>query len=161
MQCLKSGGIIAFSVVGTRPAMFSFSFNTTQLGNATMKKILLLLSSLLGSSALFAESVPAVSPQQAAEMQSQQKAIIIDVRENDEWNTGHIAGAIHIPLGDIQNRIIELAKYQNQPVITQCRSGARSAKAADILSKAGFNNVHNMDGGLNAWQKADLQIQQN
>ncbi len=126
-----------------------------------MKKILLLLSSLLGSTALFAESVPAVSVQQAAQMQAQQKAIILDVRENDEWNAGHIAGAIHIPLGEISTRVGELVKYQNQPVITQCRSGARSAKAADILAKSGFTNVHNMDGGLNAWQKADLHIQQN
>lgn len=159
MQCSKGGGIIALSVVGTRPAMFSFKI--TLLGNRKMRKILLLLSSLLGSSALFAESMPSVSPQQAAEMQVQQKAIIIDVRENDEWNTGHIAGAIHIPLGEIQTRIFELAKYQNQPVITQCRSGSRSAKAADILKLAGFTNVHNMDGGLNAWKKADLTIQQN
>ena len=122
-----------------------------------MKKIILLLASLLSSSALFAESVPAVSPQQAAQMQSEKNAVIIDVRENDEWNAGHIAGAIHIPLGEISNRVGELAKYQNQPVIMQCRSGARSAKAADILTKAGFMNVHNMEGGLNAWQKADLK----
>ena len=126
-----------------------------------MKKILLLLGSLLGSSALFAESLPSVSPQQAAEMQTQQKAVIVDVRENDEWNAGHIAGAIHIPLGEIQNRVAELTQYQSQPIITQCRSGARSAKAANILKVAGFTNVHNMDGGLNAWQKADLTIQQN
>jgi len=126
-----------------------------------MKKILLLLCSLLGSSALFAESLPSVSPQQAAEMQTQQKAVIVDVRENDEWNAGHIAGAIHIPLGEIQNRVAELTQYQSQPIITQCRSGARSAKAANILKVAGFTNVHNMDGGLNAWQKADLTIQQN
>ncbi len=122
-----------------------------------MKKILLLLASLLGNSALFAESVPAVSPQQAAQMQSEKNAVIVDVRENDEWNAGHIAGAIHIPLGDISSRITELTKYQNQPVITQCRSGARSAKAADMLIKAGFNNVHNMEGGITAWQKADLK----
>jgi rhodanese-related sulfurtransferase len=101
--------------------------------------------------------VPAVSPQQAAQMQSEQNAVIIDVRENDEWNAGHIDNAIHIPLNDIQNRLKELAKYQNQPVITQCRSGARSARAADILAKSGFTNVHNMDGGLNAWQKANLK----
>lgn len=126
-----------------------------------MKKMLLLLTSLLGSSALFAESVPAISPQQAAQMQSQQKAIIVDVRENDEWNAGHIAGAIHIPLGEIQNRVGELAKYQHSPLIMQCRSGARSAKAANVLKVAGFQNVYNLDGGLNAWQKADLEIQQN
>ncbi len=123
-----------------------------------MKKILLLLGSLLGSSAIFAESVPVISPQQAAQMQSEQKAVIIDVRENDEWNAGHIAGAIHIPLSEIKNRVSELATYQNSPVITQCRSGARSAKAADILKNAGFNDVRNMEGGLNAWQKSNLKI---
>lgn len=126
-----------------------------------MKKILLLLSSLLGSTALFAQTLSSVSPQQAAQMQSQQKAVIVDVRENDEWNAGHIAGAIHIPLSEIPNRVDELAKYQNSQLIMQCRSGARSTKAVDILTKAGFSNVHNLDGGLNAWQKANLQIQQN
>ncbi|MEI6745524.1 MAG: rhodanese-like domain-containing protein [Methylococcaceae bacterium] len=124
-----------------------------------MKKIIILLASLFGISSVLAD-VPAVSPQQAAQMQSEQNAVIIDVRENDEWNAGHIDNAIHIPLNDIQNRLRELAKYQNQPVITQCRSGARSAKAADILAKSGFTNVHNMDGGLNAWQKADLKTTQ-
>ena len=121
-----------------------------------MKKIIILLASLFGISSVLAD-VPAVSPQQAAQMQSEQNAVIIDVRENDEWNAGHIDNAIHIPLNDIQNRLKELAKYQNQPVITQCRSGARSARAADILAKSGFTNVHNMDGGLNAWQKANLK----
>ncbi len=90
-------------------------------------------------------------------MQSEKKAVIIDVREKDEWNAAHIEGAIHIPLNEISNRVSELVKYQNQPVIMQCRSGARSAKAADILAKSGFTNVHNMDGGLNAWQKANLK----
>ena len=124
-----------------------------------MKKIIILLASLFGISSVLAD-VPAVSPQQAAQMQSEQNAVIIDVRENDEWNAGHIDNAIHIPLNDIQNRLKELAKYQNQPVITQCRSGTRSAKAADILAKSGFINVHNMDGGLNAWQKANLKTSQ-
>ncbi|MCX7074268.1 MAG: rhodanese-like domain-containing protein [Methylococcales bacterium] len=121
-----------------------------------MKKIIVLLASLLGMSSAFAD-VPAVSPQQAAQMQSEKKAVIIDVREKDEWNAAHIEGAIHIPLNEISNRVSELVKYQNQPVIMQCRSGARSAKAADILAKSGFTNVHNMDGGLNAWQKANLK----
>ena len=121
-----------------------------------MKKIIILLASLFGISSVLAD-VPAVSPQQAAQMQSEQNAVIIDVRENDEWNAGHIDNAIHIPLNDIQNRLKELAKYQNQPVITQCRSGTRSARAADILAKSGFSNVLNMEGGLNAWQKANLK----
>lgn len=125
-----------------------------------MKKIIVLLTSLLGISSAFAD-IPAVSPQQAAQMQAQQKAVIVDVRENDEWNSGHIAGAIHIPLSEIQTHLDQLSKYQNSSLIMQCRSGARSAKAANLLKVAGFNNVYNLDGGLNAWQKANLKIQQN
>lgn len=126
-----------------------------------MKKMLLLLTSLFTSFIAVAENIPAVSPHEALQMQTQKKAVIVDVRENDEWNSGHIAGAIHIPLDEISNHIPELSKYQNSPVIVQCRSGARSAKAADILVKAGFTNVHNLAGGLNAWQKEQLTIQQN
>ena len=126
-----------------------------------MKKIMLLLTSLFASSMALAENIPAISPQEALQMQTQNQAVIIDVRENDEWNAGHIAGAIHVPLSEITNHIPELSKYQNSPVIMQCKSGARSAKAADILAKAGFSKVHNLAGGLNAWQKANLQIQVN
>jgi rhodanese-related sulfurtransferase len=126
-----------------------------------MKKILFLLTSLLGSSIAMAENIPAVSPHEALQMQTQKQAVIVDVRENDEWNSGHIAGAIHVPLSDLQNHLAELSKYQNSQLIVQCRSGARSAKAADILAKAGFTNVHNLAGGLNAWQKENLTIQQN
>lgn len=126
-----------------------------------MKKMLLLLTSLFASSMAIAENIPSISPHEALQMQTQNQAVIIDVRENDEWNAGHIAGAIHIPLGEISNHLPELSKYQNSPVIMQCRSGARSAKAADILAKAGFTNVHNLAGGLNAWQKEQLTIQQN
>jgi rhodanese-related sulfurtransferase len=125
-----------------------------------MKKLIFLFASLFGSSVAMAD-ISAISPEQAAQMQTRQKAVIVDVRENDEWNAGHIAGAIHIPLGEIQNHLADLSQYQNSPLIMQCRSGVRSAKAADILVKAGFTNVHNMSGGLNAWQKANLQLQVN
>lgn len=125
-----------------------------------MKKLFFLLSSLLGGSIAMAD-VSLISPNQAAQMQAQQKAVIVDVRENDEWKAGHIAGAVHIPLGEIQNHLADLRQYQNSQLIMQCRSGARSAKAANILAKAGFSNVQNMEGGLNAWQKANLQLEVN
>ena len=122
-----------------------------------MNKIILGLLALLGIHSAFAEGVEPISPQQASMMQAEQKAIIVDVRETDEWNAGHIAGAIHIPLGEIQNRVTELTQYQSRPIITQCRSGVRSAKAADLLKMAGFTKVYNLDGGINAWNKAALK----
>lgn len=98
-----------------------------------------------------------ISPQQSAAMLAEQKAIIVDVREDDEWNEQHIAGAIHIPLGQVESRLSELAQYKNSTVIVQCRSGKRSAKAAGILIDAGFSQILNLDGGILAWGGAGLK----
>jgi len=100
-----------------------------------------------------------ISPVQAAAQFSEKKAVIVDVREDQEWQESHIPGAIHIPLGQLQSRLSELSAYKNSPIITQCRSGGRSAKAADQLKTAGFSNVYNMDGGIQAWKKAGLSTQ--
>ena len=90
-------------------------------------------------------------------MFSEQQAIIVDVREDSEWNEGHIAGAIHIPLAQVESRLSELAQYKNSTVITQCRSGKRSAKAAGMLQAAGFNKVLNLTGGIVAWNNDGLK----
>ena len=100
-----------------------------------------------------------VSVQEAAAMSAQQHAIIVDVRENAEWQKQHIPNALHIPLGELDKRLPELAKYKDSAVITQCRSGKRSLQAANILKSAGFSQVYSMEGGLNAWQEAGLPSQ--
>lgn len=96
---------------------------------------------------------------QASKMSSQQQAVIIDVREDEEWRQGHIPNAVHIPLSQLNERMPELDKYKSSAVITQCRSGRRSSKAAQMLKLAGFSQVYNLDGGLVAWQKAGLPSQ--
>ncbi|MBL6987029.1 MAG: rhodanese-like domain-containing protein [Methylobacter sp.] len=97
-----------------------------------------------------------VSPKEASVMQSKNKAVIVDVREDDEWNEHHIHGAIHIPLNQLTDRLAELEPYKNSPVITQCRSGNRSAKAQLALNSAGFSKVYNMNGGIQAWDDQGL-----
>lgn len=97
-----------------------------------------------------------INPKQAAALQAEKKAIIIDVREDKEWNAKHIPGAIHIPLEQLPMRLAELTPYKNSPIITQCQSGRRSAKAYETLKDAGFNQTLNMAGGLNAWDKEGL-----
>ncbi len=106
------------------------------------------------------DTLELISPQEASALSIEKKAIILDVREDNEWNAAHIPGAIHIPLAQINNRLSELQSYKNSAVITQCRSGARSAKALDILKSAGFTQVKNMEGGLIAWNKAGLKTEQ-
>ncbi|MDD5272313.1 MAG: rhodanese-like domain-containing protein [Methylovulum sp.] len=100
-----------------------------------------------------------VSPQEAATMQSAHKAIIVDVREDSEWQEQHIPGALHIPLGQLAGRMGELDKYKHSAIITQCRSGKRSAAAQASLKAAGFSDVYNLEGGIMAWQQQGLSLE--
>jgi len=97
-----------------------------------------------------------ISPKEAAAMNGNKMAVIVDVREDDEWNQHHIPGAIHIPLAQLNERLAELEPYKNSPIITQCHSGKRSAKAHLALLSAGFAKVYDMEGGIQAWDEQDL-----
>jgi len=100
-----------------------------------------------------------VSAEQAVEMLANEQAIIIDVREQSEWDTGHIPDALFIPLGQLKSRIAELDVYKGKPIIMQCRSGVRSARASSIMVDAGFEQVYNLTGGIIAWSNAGLIIE--
>jgi len=94
-----------------------------------------------------------VGPAQAAELQGR-GAVLLDVREDDEWTAGHAPDAVHIPLA----RVGETAsRFAGQEVLTVCRSGARSGRAAKTLVAAGVD-VHNVAGGMSAWASAGLPI---
>jgi len=116
---------------------------------------------LLGNTAAQAGSgdLMSLSPKEASALYVAEKAVIVDVRDDSEWNGQHIPGAIHIPLAQLSERLSELKQYKDSPVITQCRSGGRSAKAYDELKSAGFTKVYNMDGGIIAWDKAGLKTE--
>ena len=81
------------------------------------------------------------------------RAQLVDVREDNELAQGRIPGTRHIPLGQLGGRLAELDRQQ--PVIAICRSGNRSARAAELLTAAGFT-CDNMVGGMLAWQAAGL-----
>src|SRR5712691_779662 len=80
---------------------------------------------------------------------------LLDVREQDEWDAGHIEGAQHIPLGELGARLAEVP--QRQVVVAVCRSGSRSDRAADGLRLSGFE-AENLDGGVTAWYRAGLAL---
>lgn len=120
---------------------------------------IILINSFLFLAACTTPNTNDVSPKQAATMKSEQNAVIIDVREDKEWNEKHIPGAIHIPLGELPKRMAELEPYKNSTVITQCQRGGRSAKAYETLKQAGFSNTYNMAGGLEAWKNDGLAIE--
>ena len=77
-------------------------------------------------------------------------AILLDVRTEQEFVTGHIAGAVLIPVDEIRARLAELPEDRNTPIIVYCRSGNRSATAARMLTEAGYRAVYDL-GGINSW----------
>jgi len=101
-------------------------------------------------------NVPTVAPKEAATQFSSKQAIIIDVREQDEWDAQHIEGAILVPLDQVESRLSEFAAYKDKPIIMQCRSGRRSHIASTTLINAGFTKVYNLEGGILAWDEQGL-----
>lgn len=105
-----------------------------------------------------AGGVPNLSPTEAVTLINRSNAFVLDVRDDAEFASGHIADATHIPVDSLAIRLGELKKYQNKPVLVNCQRGMRSAKACDILRKAEFTQLHNLQGGLNAWVEAKLPV---
>ena len=85
-------------------------------------------------------------------------AVWIDVREADEWQEGHLPGAVHIPRGFLESRVEGVAPDKSTPVIVYCASAARSAFAAKSLEELGYENVHSLAGGFTDWKRNGLQI---
>ena len=93
----------------------------------------------------------------AGKLREMPDVMILDVREQSEWDEVHIPGATLIPMGDIPARIKEIPT--DKTVIVQCRSGNRSSQVTDYLRKQGMTNVHNLAGGMNEWQAAGLPVE--
>jgi len=107
----------------------------------------------------FLKSTYDISPQQAVLLMSHESgSVVLDVREDSEYQSGHIQDSIHIPMGSLSSRVNELEKYKDKNVILGCRSGSRSGRACGLLKKNGFTKVHNLRGGVMAWEKENLPM---
>ncbi|HZT40274.1 MAG TPA: rhodanese-like domain-containing protein [Bryobacteraceae bacterium] len=91
--------------------------------------------------------------------QSGEPFILIDTREDNEWNAGHAAGAMHLGKGVIERDIETAVPDKNAKLVLYCGGGFRSALAADALQKMGYTNVLSLDGGWRAWKEAGLPIE--
>lgn len=107
----------------------------------------------------FLKSGHDISPQQAVLLMSHESgSLVLDVREDSEYQSGHIIDSVHIPMGQLASRVSELEKYKNKNIILGCRSGSRSGRALGILKKHGFEKVHNLRGGVLAWENDNLPM---
>jgi rhodanese-related sulfurtransferase len=99
-------------------------------------------------------TTPAISAEAAA-VEVEGGAFLLDVREPDEWHAGHAPTAHHVPLGELGARIDEIPK--DQPIVAICRVGGRSEKATIALRNSGYDAV-NLTGGMRAWAAAGLPV---
>jgi rhodanese-related sulfurtransferase len=104
------------------------------------------------------KNVTEISPTEAAAKLKSGEAVIVDVREKDEWDEGHIPDAIHLSRGTIELDVEEKVPDTNATIICHCGGGGRSALAAESLQRMGYKNVRSMAGGLKAWKAAGLPI---
>lgn len=102
---------------------------------------------------------PTVDTLQATLLINKEDALVLDVREPAEYASGRIAHSRNVPLAQLANRLGELAKYKDKPIIVACASGNRSLSAASTLRKQGFAKVYNLAGGFGAWQQAGLPVE--
>lgn len=98
-----------------------------------------------------------IDVQTVADIKDRDDVLVLDVREQWEYDEGHIPNVIHIPMNDIPNRLSEIPT--DKEVVVTCRSGNRSGQVADFLREQGYTNIHNMSGGILDWQAAGLPVE--
>jgi rhodanese-related sulfurtransferase len=137
----------------TRLAAFAAEHNAAAIALAVLT-----LAILYTEFTRLTSGYKAVDPAGLTALINRQDALLVDVSGTAEFDKGHIAGARNVQMSqfDAENKV--LAKVRELPVAIVCRSGTTSADAARKLAKAGFTQVYWLDGGLAAWQQANLPL---
>lgn len=100
-----------------------------------------------------------LNPTQAVQLINREKAVVVDVCSAEEFAAGHVLGARHVPLQDLEAKLPGVVKNKATPVILVCASGIRSRRAVSIAKKLGYDNTHSLAGGLGAWRAASLPVE--
>ena len=100
----------------------------------------------------------AVGPGDALGLMNHQEALVLDVREDGEYTSGHILGSRHIPLSKLSGELARIKHDKQKPVVMVCASGSRSNRACSMLTKDGYSDVYNLRGGIMAWKNANLPL---
>lgn len=132
-----------------------FATNHLYLTTAFIVISLMLIYSFIGNRL---RGFGSTAPAEAIRLINRENAVVLDVREENEFLSGHIVNSIHIPLNFLKERLADLEKHKGKPIIVGCRSGQRSATACSLLKKQGFEQVYNLQGGVAAWQNDNLPL---
>jgi rhodanese-related sulfurtransferase len=105
-----------------------------------------------------AGGVANISATEAVLLLNRAKPLVLDVRDAAEFATGHIQGAKNMPVAEIANRLKEIEKFKDKPVLVHCQKGMRGKAACAILKAQQFSTLQHLEGGLDAWVEAKLPL---
>ena len=100
----------------------------------------------------------AVTPQELVNLVNRDGAVVVDVRDKNEFSEGHIVGAINVPHTALANRLAELEKYKERPLVLACKMGQHAGASGTVLRKAGFQDVSRLKGGVAEWRNQSLPV---
>lgn len=99
-----------------------------------------------------------LTPQGATNLVNREDALVVDLRDSDEFREGHIAGSINVPYKELENRLDELKKHAERPLILVCKTGTQTGPAGRLLREKGLDNVWRISGGITAWRNDKLPV---
>lgn len=98
-----------------------------------------------------------ISSAQMTHLINHQNAMVVDVRNTDGYNSGHIINSVSLPLAEMEDKIKKIEKFKSQPIVLVCATGTESQRAAAVLQKKGFT-VYTLAGGLRTWKMDQLPL---
>jgi rhodanese-related sulfurtransferase len=99
-----------------------------------------------------------LSAADATQLINRRNAVVLDLRTAEEYGKGHLPQARSIPFEELSGKAAQISKNKNAPVLLVCQTGQRSRKAEQVLTEAGYAEVHTLQGGIEAWQTAGMPV---
>ncbi|WP_374684657.1 rhodanese-like domain-containing protein [Variovorax sp. ZS18.2.2] len=100
-----------------------------------------------------------LTAQGAVQLINRERAVLVDVREPEEFATGHMIGAKNVPLNQLDEKLASTVKNKNVPLLLVCATGARAQRAVAMAKKLGYEQAQAVAGGLKAWKDANLPVE--
>ncbi|HEY9032147.1 MAG TPA: rhodanese-like domain-containing protein [Kangiella sp.] len=135
--------------------LLEFYGNHPVLGTAWLAFTVLIIISLIKTATSGSKSL---TPLMMTQMVNKQNAVVVDLRAIADFNKGHIPGSMNIPFGKLKDRIKDLEKHKETPIIMVCNAGVQAGNAAMQLRKQGFTEVHKLKGGIQSWTTENLPL---
>src|SRR5690606_160267 len=102
--------------------------------------------------------LPKLTPQELVNAINRDEVVVVDIRPSKEYQAGHILHAINIPIAEFNQKLDQLNKCKDKPIVIVCAFGQQPYQAKQLLEKQGFTQLKMLAGGLHAWQNAGLPL---